>query len=411
MTAADPIPALIRELDRAADDMTLFLREIVRIPSYDSRIGEVGQAIADRMDMLGFDEVRFDDMGNILGRVGSGERSILFDSHVDTVGIGDRSQWEWDPLEGKIEDGIFYGRGTCDEKASTPPMIYALAALKRLDLLDGLTLYYFGNMEEWCDGIACHALVEHEGVRPDFVVIGEPTKMKIYRGHRGRVEITATFPGRSSHAAMPQLGDNPLYPAARFLEDLEMLGDSLADDPFLGKGTVAATDVTVVTPSVNAVPDEAQIYIDRRVTVGETPEVVLEQIRGLAEADHAQITIPVWDEPSYTGFVFPVDKIFPAWAVEESHPLVEAAKRAYQAVFEEQPATGKWNFSTNGIYWAGKAGIPTIGFGPGDEGYAHTTLEQVPLKEVLDSAKFYAALPLAIRNRLWEPVESGRGPC
>ncbi len=387
-------------LSRSAGDMTDFLREIVRIPSFDSQIGEVGGLIAERMRSLGFDEVRFDDMGNVLGRAGDGPVSIVFDSHIDTVGIGDRSQWDWDPLEGKVEDGILYARGACDEKGSTPPMVYAISTLKELGLLDGLTLYYFGNMEEWCDGIACHALVEHEGIKPDYVVIGEPTTMALYRGHRGRVEVTATFAGKSAHAAMPQLGDNPLYRAARFLEGVETLGDTFADDPFLGKGTVAATDLAVDTPSVNAVPDSCQIYLDRRVTVGETPDIVLEQLRRLPEAQTAEIQIPTWDEPSYTGFVFPVEKVFPAWALAPDHPYLSAARSAYTSAYGSEPRIGKWSFSTNGIYWAGKAGIPSLGFGPGDERFAHTTLDQIPLDDVVRSATFYALLPLAVTGRL-----------
>jgi putative selenium metabolism hydrolase len=197
---------------------------------------------------------------------------------------------------------------------------------------------------------------------------------------------------------MPQLGDNPLYRIARFLGGLETMGDTFADDPFLGKGTIAATDLTVDTPSVNAVPDEAEIYIDRRVTVGESAETVLAQLRRLPEADRASIEIPIWDEPSYTGFVFPVDKIFPAWSLEEAHPLVQAGISAHRWMFDREPEIGKWNFSTNGIYWAGKADIPSIGFGPGDEVHAHTVIDQVPLADVVAAAKFYAALPLALMN-------------
>jgi len=388
------------EVAAAGGEIVSFLRDIVRIPSHDSQIGQVGERIAAAMRSLDFDEVRFDDMGNILGRVGSGPTIVLFDSHIDTVGIGDASQWQWDPLEGKVENGVLFARGAGDEKQSTPPMIHAMAILKRLGLLDGLTLYYFGNMEEWCDGIACHALVEHEGIKPDFVVIGEPTKMGIYRGHRGRVEVAATFPGRSSHAAMPHLGDNPLYRAARFLEAMESMDSNFAEDPFLGKGTVAATDLTVDTPSLNAVPDQAQVYIDRRVTVGETAETVLNQLRDLPEGDRAEIAIPVWDEPSYTGFVFPVDKVFPAWSLDESHPLVEAGKKAFRTVYGSEARVGKWNFSTNGIYWAGKAEIPSIGFAAGDEVHAHTTIDQVPLDDVVESAKFYAVLPLALIGKI-----------
>lgn len=381
-------------------EMLDFLRDLVRIPSYDSQIGAVGEACAARMRQLGFDEVRFDAMGNVLGRVGSGSRTLLFDSHIDTVGIGDRNEWQWDPLEGKEENGVIFGRGACDEKGSTPPMIYAMAALKELDLVGDWTLYYFGNMEEWCDGIACQALVEHEGVRPDFVVIGEPTRMNIYRGHRGRIEISATFKGKSAHAAMPHLGDNPLYRAAPFIQGVERMLDTLQDHPFVGPGTIAVTNVTVNSPSLNAVPAEAQVYLDRRVTLGETAGEVLAQVRSLPAADTATVEIPLYEEPSYTGFVFPVDKVFPAWALDPEHPLLLAATDDYRRVYEREPKIGKWEFSTNGIYWMGKANIPAIGFGPGNEEYAHTVLDQVPAQEVVDSTRFYAALPLFLDRRL-----------
>jgi putative selenium metabolism hydrolase len=377
-----------------------FLRELIRIPSYESQIGPVGQACAERLRRLGFDEVRFDDMGNVLGRVGTGSRVLLFDSHIDTVGVGDRAEWAWDPFEGKEEDGVIYGRGACDEKGSTPPMIYAMAGLKALDLLGDWTLYYFGNMEEWCDGIAPHALVEHEGIRPDWVVIGEPTRMSIYRGHRGRVEVNVTFKGKSAHAALPRFGDNPLYRAAPFIEGVERMLATLPSDPFLGPGTIAVTNVEVSTPSLNAVPAEAQVYLDRRVTLGETADQVLEQIRGLPRADTAAVEIPLYDEPSYTGFVFPVEKIFPAWALDDTHPLLQAARADYRAVYGREPEIGKWEFSTNGIYWMGKAGIPSIGFGPGNEIYAHTVLDQVPVQEVIDATSFYAALPLCLAGQM-----------
>ena len=381
-------------VDRHDREMLDFLRDLIRIPSHDSQIGAVGEACAARMRALDFDEVRFDSMGNILGRMGEGPRILLFDSHIDTVGVGDLQEWQWDPFEGKEEDGVIYGRGACDEKGSTPPMIYAIAALKALGLLGDCTLYYFGNMEEWCDGIAPHALVEYEGIRPDFVVIGEPTRLRVYRGHRGRIELTATFKGRSAHAAMPRLGDNPLYRAAPFITGVERLQDSLPDHPFLGPGTIAVTNVTVTTPSLNAVPAGAQVYLDRRVTLGETAEQVLEEVRALPCADTAMVEIPRYDEPSYTGFVFPVDKIFPAWALDPEHPWLRAARSAFQAIYEREPEIGKWEFSTNGIYWMGKAGIPSIGFGPGDERHAHTVLDQVPAQEVVEAARFYAALPL-----------------
>jgi putative selenium metabolism hydrolase len=360
-----------------------FLRELCAIPSYDSQIRAVCERAEAEMQKLGFDEVFFDRMGNIVGRIGDGPRKLLYDSHLDTVGIGDPSAWEWDPFEGKIEDGVFYARGACDEKNSTPGMIYGLALARDLGLLDGYTAYYFGNMEEWCDGIAPHALVEVEGIRPDFVVVGEPTKMQVYRGHKGRVEMQVVAKGKSAHAASNFLGDNAIYKLLPIIDAISKLEPELGDDPFLGHGRITVSDMHVKTPSINAVPDEALIYIDRRITFGESPD-------GRADI---QASILRYNDPSYTGFVFEVDKIYPAWALPEDNPFVQAGVRAGEMLWGGMMPTGKWDFSTNGTYWMGKAGILSIGFGPGDEIHAHTTIDQVRLEDVVRSTEWYALLP------------------
>lgn len=395
---------LVQERVAASSEAIVrFMREICAIPSMESQLKDVGERIAAEMRSLGFDEVRFDRMGNIFGRVGSGPRVIVFDSHIDTVGIGDRSAWEWDPFEGKVEDGILYARGACDEKGSTPGMIYGMAIARDLGLLDGWTAYYFGNMEEWCDGIAPNTFVEVDPqVRPDFVVIGEPTRMQVYRGHKGRVELKVTAKGRSAHAASNHLGDNAIYKLLPVIAGIRDLEPQLGDHPFLGHGKITVSDMTVSTPSINAVPDEAVIYIDRRLTFGESKEAAVEQVRALIPEQHRDSVMVeelYYDEPSYTGFVFPVDKYFPAWALEEDHPLVLAGQAAREAIGLEHTPAGKWDFSTNGIYWAGKAGIPSIGFGPGDERTAHSLNECVPLADVVKAAEFYALLPALIARQ------------
>jgi len=194
------------------ENIIQFLRDIVAIPSMEGQLKDVGERIQAEMLKLGFDEARFDKMGNTIGRIGDGPKVIVFDSHIDTVGVGDPSEWEWDPFKGKVEDGVLYARGACDEKGSTPGMVYGMAIARDLGLLNGYTAYYFGNMEEWCDGIAPNAFVETDPrVKPDFVVIGEPTKMQVYRGHKGRIELKVTATGRSAHAASHYLGDNAVY--------------------------------------------------------------------------------------------------------------------------------------------------------------------------------------------------------
>jgi len=400
MTSQEVMTKIKQMTEEKRDDIIRFMREICAIPSMESQIGPVGERIAEEMRKLGFDEVRFDKMGNILGRIGNGPRSIVFDSHIDTVGIGDPHEWQWDPFEGKVEDGVLYARGACDEKGSTPGMIYGMAFARDLGLLDGWTAWYFGNMEEWCDGIAPNTFVEVDpGIRPDFVVIGEPTKMQVYRGHKGRIELKVIAKGVSAHAASNHVGINAIYLLLPVIEGIRDLEPSLGDDPFLGHGKITVSDMTVKTPSLNAVPDEAVIYIDRRMTFGESKEDAIAQIEALIpeeSKDRVKVEALFYDEPSYTGFVFPVDKYFPAWALDENHGLVQAGLQARELVGLEFMPASKWSFSTNGIYWAGKANIPSIGFGPGDEVTAHTVNDSVSLDDMVKATEFYAILPSLI---------------
>jgi putative selenium metabolism hydrolase len=389
-------------VEASKDEIIKFMREICAIPSMDSQLGAVGERIAAEMRKLGYDEVRFDKMGNIMGRIGSGKRVIVYDSHIDTVGVGDPTEWKWDPFVGKVEDGVLYARGACDEKGSTPGMVHGLAIARDLGLLNGWTAYYFGNMEEWCDGIAPNTFVEVDpAVRPDFVVIGEPTKMNVYRGHKGRLEMKVTAKGKSAHAASNHLGENAIYKLLPVIAGIRDLEPKLGDHPFLGHGKITVSDMHVQTPSINAVPDEAVIFIDRRMTFGESKEEVKKQVEDLIPAefkDSVKVEELFYDEASYTGFVFPVDKYFPAWAFEENHPLVQAGQKARLAIGLPDAPSGKWNFSTNGIYWAGKAGIPSIGFGPGDEETAHTVRDCVPLADMVKATEFYAVLPSLIAD-------------
>ncbi|HZQ05974.1 MAG TPA: YgeY family selenium metabolism-linked hydrolase, partial [Anaerolineae bacterium] len=275
-----------KRVNAQRDAIVQFMIDICAIPSMESQIGPVGERVAAEMKKLDYDEVRFDKMGNILGRIGSGPKILVYDSHIDTVGIGDPSSWEWDPFKGKIENGILYARGACDEKGSTPGMVYGLAIARDLGLLDGYTAFYFGNMEEWCDGIAPNSFVEADPkMRPDFVVIGEPTKMQVYRGHKGRVELKITAKGKSAHAASNFLGDNAIYKLLPIIASIRDLDAKLPTHEFLGKANVTVSDMKVSTVSINAVPDEATIFIDRRVTFGETKEQAVAQIDALIPDD------------------------------------------------------------------------------------------------------------------------------
>ena len=397
-----------QKVNENRENIIQFLRDICAIPSMDGQLKDVGERIGAEMTKLGFEEVRFDKMGNIMGRIGSGKRVIVYDSHIDTVGVGDPATWDWDPFKGKVEDGILFARGAVDEKGSTPGMVYGLSFAKELGLLEDTTAWYFGNMEEWCDGIAPNTFVEVDPkIKPDFVVIGEPTKMQVYRGHKGRVELKITATGRSAHAASHYLGDNAVYKMMSIITQIRELDRrmrfGMGYHPVQGYPSIAVTDVAARTASLNAVPDQFTIYLDRRITLSEPRDEVIAQIKGLIPdylQDEIQVEELFYDAPSYTGFVFPVPKFYPPWLLDDAHPLTQAGQSTVEALWGEKRPLGTWDFSTNGTYWAGKAGIPSIGFGPGDERFAHTSLEQVPLNEVVTATEFYALFPKMLGEKV-----------
>ncbi|MGC9973613.1 MAG: YgeY family selenium metabolism-linked hydrolase [Bryobacteraceae bacterium] len=377
-------------------DMVRFLREMIAIPGESSREGPVIERIRQEMERVGFDETRIDPMGNLLGRIGSGKKVIMMDGHTDTVGAGDPREWSWDPYQGKVEDGCVYGRGACDQRAGMASMVYAGKLIRELGLLGDYTLYVVGSVqEEDCEGLAWVYILKEDGIRPDCVVLTEPTNLGVYRGHRGRMEVEVHFRGRSCHASAPERGDNPVYKMAPLVTEIEQLNTRLRDDALLGKGSIAVTEIRSISPSLCAVPAACSIHLDRRLTAGETRESAVAEVKALAAAQGAEVEVPRYEQPSYTGLPCGMDKYYPTWVLEETHPLVQSAVSVYQALHGKPPVIGTWTFSTNGVGSMGIMGVPTIGFGPGEEEVAHSVNERVPIRDLVEAAAFYAAFPLA----------------
>ncbi len=399
MIALEPIQQVRDRLAAGAKsyeaDMVRFLRDLISIPAESSQEGPVIQRIRQEMEKVGFDEVRIDPMGNILGRIGCGKRVIMMDSHTDTVGIGDPREWQWDPYRGKAENGYVYGRGACDQRAGMASMVYAAKLIKDLGLLGDYTLWMVGSVqEEDCDGLSWIYILREDGIKPDLVLITEPSSLRVYRGHRGRMEIEVCVHGRSCHASAPERGDNPIYRMTALVREVEELNTRLRSDPFLGKGTVAVTEIRSCSPSLCAVPSSCTIHLDRRLTAGETKESALAEIRELPAARHAEIEVLRYQQPSYTGLVYPMEKYYPTWVLEESHPGVQAAIETCKQLNGTAPIVDKWTFSTNGVGSMGTCGVPTLGFGPGDEVDAHSVNERVAIDHLVKAAQFYAAFPL-----------------
>jgi putative selenium metabolism hydrolase len=375
------------------------LSDIVKIPSFSGKEEVVCRKIAALCQEAGFDEVRFDGLGNVVARVGSGPRSLAIDAHVDTVGVGDPSRWETDPFSGLVRDGLVYGRGTADQKGGAAAMITAGRILKE-SAYDGpySVFFTFTVLEEDCDGLCWRYLIEKEGLRPDFAVSTEPTSCRLYRGQRGRMEVEATVRGVSAHGSAPERGTSAAYRAARAALSMERLDGELPSDPFLGKGTVVVSRMDAHGPSQCAVPDQGSLYLDRRLTWGETAEGALDQVRAAMGADVEKVTMPWYDGAGWNGGRYRQELYFPAWKVEDAHPLVRAGVAAHAALFGKEPEVGKWTFSTNGVAICGRHGIPCIGFGPGDEEQAHAANERTRVDDLVTASAFYALLPSALEN-------------
>jgi len=367
-------------------DLVKFMQDIIRIPSLSSEEGAVVERIREEMLRIGYDEVTIDPMGNVIGRIGSGPKIIAFDGHVDTVDVGDPDLWDRDPHSGDIEGDILYGRGTSDMKGGVASSVYAGALLKKRGIPDNVTFYVTGTVqEEDCDGLCWQYIVNEDKLRPDLVVITEPTSLRIYYGHRGRMEMEVHTSGISCHGSAPERGDNAVYKMAGIIADIEKLNEELEPRDPLGKGTVTISEIRSTSPSLCAVADGCTIHLDRRLTVGETEDTSVAEILALpsVKAANATVTVLEYAVPSHTGLTYPT----PADGAE-----MQTAMTAYRDAFGKEPEIGHWTFSTNGVATAGMHHIPSIGFGPGHEHFAHAPNEQTEIEHLVCCTAFYSAL-------------------
>ena len=416
-------------------DMTRFLRDLVAIPG--ESCGEEGviNRIAQEMEKVGFDKVEIDPMGNVLGYMGSGKTLIGYDAHIDTVGLGKLSNWNFDPYEGYENETEIGGRGTSDQLGGIVSAVYGAKVMKDLGLLsDKYRVVVTGTVqEEDCDGLCWQYIINEDKVRPEFVVSTEPTDGGIYRGQRGRMEIRIDVKGVSCHGSAPERGDNAIYKMSDILQDVRALNENDADDDkavkglvkmldekynpewreanFLGRGTVTVSEIFFTSPSRCAVADSCAVSLDRRMTAGETWESCLDEIRALPAVkkygDDVVVSMYEYSRPSYKGLVYPIECYFPTWVIPEDHKVTKALEEAYKNLYgsarigteetaemrKARPLTDKWTFSTNGVSIMGRNGIPCIGFGPGAEAQAHAPNEKTWKQDLVTCAAVYAALP------------------
>lgn len=379
-----------------AQDIYDFTSQIIATESLSGNEEGLAVVVADKMQELGFHSIITDAMGNVRGSMGHGPYHIAGDAHMDTVDIGDIAQWHKAPFSGKQDTENIYGRGASDMKSALAALLYAGKVIADVGLEEAVTFTVCATVqEEPCEGLAWEYLIENEGLRPDFVIIAEPSNDCISLAQKGRMEMTVAVTGLSAHGSAPHLGKNAIYAMANIIQELEALNDNMTiEDADLGKGSLTVSEIRSQAPSRCSVADHCEIAIDRRLTWGESPEYALEQITSLSsvQAANAQVACYTFDEPSYTGLVPQKECVFPAWKIDHDHVVTQSTIAAYTALFNQEPTLTTWPFSTNGVAIMGKHHIPVIGYGPGIIETCHMPNEYVRKDAIIRATMMYAAM-------------------
>ena len=370
------------------DALETFALSLVGTPSPSGEEGAVAALVRAELERLGY-AVEVDALGNVIGTLDAGPGpTVLFDAHMDTVGVTDPAAWSADPA-GERRDGRLYGRGAMDMKGPLAALVHGVAAAP---LTRGRIVVSASIAEEMIEGFATVAVARR--AQPDIAVICEATRRRVAVGQRGRAELIVEVQGRPTHSSRPDLGVNAVEAMAdvlRAARDLE-----LPTHPALGPAILVPTDIASRPyPALSVVPDQCTVTFDRRTLPGEREDDAVEPLRAAAEAAVAphgatvRVSIGVDRFDSYSGAAVEAPNFAPAWF---TGPDAEPARTALAALGAEPTY---WSFCTNGSGTAALR-IPTIGFGPGDETLAHRVDEYIELDELAAGARDYATLATAL---------------
>lgn len=390
------------------DEAVKFAQKLIQTPSISGTEKEVADLLLAEMEKLGYDEVFRDDMGNVVGIVEGTEDGpvIMYNSHMDHVSPGDPNNWEgYDPYGGEIdvckvdtqdkepdEAECIHGRAASDVKGGEAAQIYAggvLAKLKKLGHgFKGKFMFTGVVQEEPAEMVGMIHLVDktfkEKGIDYDAMVSSEATSLKLYCGHRGRVEMLATVYGRTSHGSAPWLGINSIYKSIPLINKIkDELYPSLPADEKLGQASISLNIIECSPGALSIVPDKCMLSIDRRTIPGETAETALKEIQDiideLSAADSefkADVKVKSALEVSYTGVEYDAAKDMNPWKIAQDHPFVKAAASALEEL-GEPVKYGYWDFGTDASKTSGIDRKPTIGYSPMQEQYAHTPYDKV----------------------------------
>jgi succinyl-diaminopimelate desuccinylase len=374
-------------------DLVGFARRLVQTPSLPGHEVEVASLIKAEMGRLGFDEVTTDHMGNVIGRVRGGEGPVLMlNGHMDHVDPGDPATWAYPPHSGDVVEGELWGRGSVDMKGPLAAMIYAVGLIKQHNISPPGDLVVACVVMEEVGGLGTQALVGH--LKPHVAVVGESSGGGLMRGHRGRLELVVRVAGRSVHASVPEQGMNPHYALACLLTRLETL--PMTQDPIFGASSVAPTLYLTDQTSPNVTPGEACLTLDWRNVPGETSEQIVERLNSLLveclpPGADGHVRVACHRFTTYTGYVDNFPSVFPSFVLAPDHPLLHAAQHVLTEALGYQVPISTWRFATDGGHLMA-AGVPTVGFGPGDPALVHTNQERLSVDALVEGLVGYMAL-------------------
>jgi putative selenium metabolism hydrolase len=373
-------------------ELIAFTQSLVRTKSLPGQEEQAVKLIEEKMKTLGYEEVIVDSMGNLLGRIGRGETAILLDSHVDTVEVNDAEKWDIPPFSGDIVAGRIHGRGTVDMKSGAAAAIYAGVLARKLGLDSGKTVYVSCTVfEEDCDGENLKHLFKEFNLKPDYVIICEPSDNKISLGHKGKAQISIKTQGVSAHGSAPEKGVNAIYEMSEIIRRVEKANAELMKKDGL-TGTLVMSRISSTSASLNAVPSECEAYLDRRMVPGETEDAIKAEMDQLIQGKNATWEVGTVYRRSWTGMEIKYEPFHLAWKIDLDHELARACIAAYAENFGHEPGEYVfWDFSTNAVTPV-SMGIPTIGFGPGEYKLAHMRNESCQIEQIIEACCFYTRL-------------------
>ena len=308
--------------------------------------------------------------GNVWGKIGSGKIKLLYDIHSDTIPARNTG-WNTEPFKAKFRNGYLYGRGAVDDKGPLAAAIFSGNFIR--DSKNYSVYLLASDREEIDEGYGCRVFLRKEKETPDFVLISEPSDLRLIFGQRGRIEITLTARGIPAHGSMPEKGKNAIF----------IMNEALSALPKLKFKKIPPFTATTVTPTViksdgegkNVLPLSCKVVLDIRMNHKESVGSLIKLLKK---------NLP-------RGIEIKAGKFCPAWLLQNEN-FALSAKTTFAEAYRKTAVPAYWKFCTNGSSYASK-GIPVIGFGPGKPEMCHKKNENIKLADVEKAVDFFKLLP------------------